>query len=118
MNVIDKPRTKTRQARTMDVAEDAPENNTGMEALTFIANLCDRQSALMLSGSGERCLIELEAFGVNAAIALVGMAKFTRRGFKITIEELPKNWTELDNEVKSSSKGTRIKVGRGGAKLD
>lgn len=116
--MVDKSRTKTRQARTMDVAEDAPKDEGGVESLTFIANLCDRQSALMLSGSGDRCLIELEAFGVNATIALVGMAKFTRRGFRITIEELPKNWTELDNEVKSGSKGTRIKVGRGRVKLD
>jgi hypothetical protein len=47
------------------------------EPLQFIANLADRQHSLMMSGRGERCLIELETFGLDAAVALVGMAQFT-----------------------------------------
>lgn len=58
------------------------------DRLEFVANLCDRQSALMLSGKGDRCLVELEAFGLNAILAHVGMAKFAGRGFRVIIEEL------------------------------
>ncbi len=84
------------------------------DRLQFIANLTQRQSSLMLSGQGDRCLIELEAFQVNAALALVGMVNFTGRSFLVTIEELPKNETLLDDEEKidPGTKKTVIRVGR------
>lgn len=66
----------------------------------------------MLSGKGDRCLIEIEAFGVNAALAHIGMAAFAGRGFKITIEELPKNLTKLDNETSKRSEKRITKMDR------
>jgi len=55
----------------------------------FVANLCNRQSAIMLSGDGARCLVELEAFGVNAAEAL-RMALFAGKEIEITARLVPK----------------------------
>jgi hypothetical protein len=54
------------------------------DEVRFIANLCNRQSALMLSGDGQRCLVELEAFGVNAAEAL-RMAIFAGKEIEVTV---------------------------------
>ncbi len=84
------------------------------KALIFLANLCDRQSALMMSGRGDRCIVNLESFGVDAAIAHVGMAQFAGRSFKVTIEELPKDLTKLDNETSKEPKKRTTKLGRRG----
>jgi hypothetical protein len=89
------------------------------DKLQFIANLTDRQHSLMLNGKGDRVLIELEAFGfTNAAVALVGMAKFTGRSFLVTIQEVPEDLTTLDkfddgtNQTNEGAKRTAITVGR------
>lgn len=85
-----------------------PKGNTGEpsepDRLEFIANLCDRQSALMLSGRGDRCLIELEAFDIHAALAHVGMAKFAGKQFKVTIEEIQPD----DRKLQSNSRKIHI----------
>lgn len=54
----------------------------------IVVNLTNRQHSLMLSGSGDRLLIELEAFGYYALYGLVGFAKFTGRQFLVTVEEI------------------------------
>lgn len=79
------------------------------DRLEFIANLCDRQSALMLSGKGDRCLVELEAFGLNATLAHVGMAKFAGRGFRVIIEEIEETEHELPARTISRTAAKRRK---------
>lgn len=66
----------------------------------------------MMSGRGDRCLVELEAFGVEASIALVGMAQFAGRTFKVTIEEIPEKLTNLDDETEKRTEKRVTKVGR------
>lgn len=80
------------------------------DEVRFIANLCNRQSALMLSGDGQRCLVELEAFGVNAAEAL-RMAIFAGKDVEVTVTEA-KRLTELDDETGKGSTRETIRVGR------
>lgn len=87
--------------------------------LQFVANLADRQSALILSGRGERLLVELEAFHLNAAIALVGLAQYTGVEFLVTVQPVPKGWTNLDNDkahkkTNEIAEGASYRVGRRG----
>lgn len=82
------------------------------DEVTFIANLCNRQSALMLSGDGQRCLVELEAFGVNASQAL-RMAIFAGMDVQVTVTKLTKTLTELDVETGKKAERRNSKVGRG-----
>lgn len=57
--------------------------------LQFIANIANRQAAIMTDGEGNRCLITLETFQIWAAVAHVGMMQFSGRQFLVTIQELP-----------------------------
>ena len=55
----------------------------------FVANLCrDSREAIRLSGDGRRCAIELEAFDLEAAKALV-MAVFAGRDIEVTVKLKP-----------------------------
>jgi len=83
----DQSRTTRRRASVVDMDANDAEDQADM-VLTFQAQLCQRQSALMLSGQGDRCLIELEAFGVDALLAHVGMAKFAKKTFVVEVREI------------------------------
>lgn len=82
-----------------------------IETLRFTANLANRQTSLMMSGDGQRLLIELEVFNLDAAIALVGMTKFAGKQFQVQVSQANANLTELDDET---SKGTERKITRVG----
>lgn len=81
------------------------------DEVRFIANLCNRQSALMLSGDGQRCLVELEAFGVNAAEAL-RMAIFAGMEVEVVVTKVQRSLTELDDETRKEPTRETIRVGR------
>jgi hypothetical protein len=65
----------------------------------------------MLSGRGDRCLVELEAFQLDATMAHVGMAAFAGRSFRVTIEEI-EDLTKLDNETSKGAERKITRVGR------
>ena len=83
----------------------ARKNTPTPQTFEIVAQLADRQSGLMMSGRGDRLLVELELFDLQAAVGLVGFAALAGKPFVVTVRALTEE--EVEEERNHGSRPTQ-----------